>query len=171
MNLPKRKHPRLKKYDYSQTGCYFITICIKNRLHLLGEIPDNVSALPNVWEENPSLIILSDIGRTVQTYITSINETYPAVSVDHSVIMPNHIHLLISIIEHENNDVEMLSPRPTLNTILRSFKTMITKQIGYSIWQESFYDRIIRDDKGYLEVFNYIDKNQLKWHEDELYGK
>ena len=145
-------------------------------MHLLGKISDNESVLPNVWEENPSLIILSDIGRMVQTYITSINETYPAVSIDHSVIMPNHIHMLIAIREHENDGEGIMRPypmssHPTINTILRSFKTIITKQNGYSIWQESFYDCIIRDDKGYLEVFDYIDKNQLKWHEDELYGK
>jgi len=171
MNLPKRKHPRLKEYDYSQNGCYFVTICIKNRLHLLGEIPDNESVLPNAWEDNPSLIVLSNIGITVELYIKSKNEIYSGVSVDLYTIMPNHIHLLISIEKHENNGVGMLPSRPTLNTILRSFKTMITKHIGYSIWQSSFYDRIIRDDESYLEVFRYIDENQLKWHEDELYGK
>lgn len=91
MDLPKRKHPRLKEYDYSQNGCYFVTICVKNKKQLLGRI--------NV----------------------------------------------------------------TLFTVIRSFKTMVTKEIGFSIWQSSYYDRIIESENGYLEAWRYIEENPLKW--------
>jgi len=63
----------------------------------------------------------------------------------------------------------MPSSRPTLNTIIRSLKTMVTKELGYSIWQTSYYEHIIRNQHSYEEIWQYIDNNPLKWELDELY--
>ena len=83
-NLPQRKSIRLKQYDYSSPGYYFITICIKNRLHLLGAIT-NLN------------LQLSKEGLAVNTYLSSIPETYDNVKLDEYIIMPNHIHMIIII--------------------------------------------------------------------------
>ncbi len=85
--LPKRKDPRLKGFDYSKTGAYFLTICTQNRKNILWTI---------VWEGFP-LPKLSPYGEIVDRWIQKIPEKYPEVSVDHYVIMPNHIHILLSV--------------------------------------------------------------------------
>ena len=83
--------------------------------------------------------------------------------------MPNHIHIIIVINEPNVDSGGMRASRPTLHTMIRSLKTMITKQIGNGIWQDSYYDKIIREERDYREIWEYIDENPLKWQEDELY--
>lgn len=163
MELPKRKHPRLKNYDYSQNGCYFVTVCVKDRKNLLGTIPVGRDA------HIPPSVFPSNIGVIVDKYIKNIPSVYTGIIVDSYVIMPNHVHLLITIETADQGGGGMWASRPTLHTVVRSFKTMVTKQIGHSIWQGSYYDRIIRDEKAYWEAWQYIDENPLKWQEDELY--
>lgn len=88
MNLPKRKKNRLKEYDYSRSGAYFVTICTKYKKHILSKI--------NVGDGFPVPLITQQ-GNVVDYYINKISEKYSAINVDKYVIMPNHIHLLISI--------------------------------------------------------------------------
>lgn len=92
-----------------------------------------------------------------------MNTVYENVFVDNYVIMPNHIHLIIRI---ESGRTQFA---PTIGRIIKQFKGSITKQIGKSIWQKSFYDHIIRDDYDYQTKWQYIDENPGKWLEDELY--
>ncbi len=162
MTLNKRKHPRLKEFDYSTNGCYFATICVKDRKNLLGNIEVGRDALI------PPCIELTNIGNIVDKYIKNINCTYDDVWVDTYVIMPNHIHLLIVM---QDNYGGMRASRPTLHTIIRSLKTMVTREIGYSIWQNSYYDHIIRNKNSYLEITKYIEENPLKWRNDELFNE
>ena len=157
MNLPKRKHPRLKNYDYSQNGCYFVTVCVKDKKRLLGRV--NVGRDAHI----PPQTELSEIGKVAEKYIQNIDSVYDNVTVENYVIMPNHIHFLFLFYEEPYNNGGMRASRPTLHTVIRSFKTMVTKDIGYSIWQDSYYDRIIEEEKGYLEAWQYIDENPLKW--------
>ncbi len=157
MDLPKRKHPRLKGYDYSQNGCYFVTVCVKDKKQLLGRISVGRDA------HIPPTIELSEIGKVADKYIRNINSVYQNVSVENYVIMPNHIHLLFLFYEEPCADGGMRASRPTLFTVIRSFKTMVTKEIGYSVWQDSYYDEIIDNENGYLEAWRYIDENPLKW--------
>lgn len=159
-NLPQRKHIRLKGYDYSQPGAYFITICTKDRKHLLSTIPVGRGAL------TPPCILLSEAGKTVEKYILNINSAYKGIIVERYVIMPNHIHLLIRI----ESSGGMKASRPTVQTIVRSFKTMVTREIGYSIWQDSFHEHIIRGEDDYFSIWKYIDENPLKWYEDKYYA-
>lgn len=160
MELSSRKHPRLKEYDYSQNGCYFITLCTKNKKCLLGKITveQNSPSQPSVY--------LAAAGRISKKYIENIETVYKCVKVENYVIMPNHIHLLLSIDDfaYAGKDV-----RPTVQTIVRSFKTMVTKQLGFSVWQASFYDVVVRNEAVFLEIYKYIDDNPFKWVEDELY--
>jgi REP element-mobilizing transposase RayT len=168
MELSNRKHPRLKEYDYSQNGCYFATICVKNRMHLLGSFINTKTPLPNVWEANPNPVSLSYVGEVTEKYIGNVNIKYDNITVDKYVIMPNHIHLLITFDHSNNNNGGMLTSSPTLHTVVRSLKTMVTKTVGHPVWQESYYDRVIRNDAEFQETWKYIDENPLKWQEDEL---
>jgi len=159
-NLPQRKHPRLKDFDYSQNGAYFVTICTKDRKYLLGTIPVGRGAL------TPPEIQLSEIGRITEFHIQNINSVYEGVLIEKYAIMPNHIHLLIRI----ENDGGMRASRPTIQTIIRSFKTMVTRKIGFSIWQDSFHEHIIRNEADFLAIWKYIDENPIKWQEDKYYS-
>ena len=155
MNLPKRKHPRLKNYDYSQNGYYFITICTQDHKKLLGSIhlPDDPQALPDNT--------LSEYGRITETYIKSIENAYRNVYVEKYVIMPNHVHLILVL--YSDKDTE---PAPSIQTVIHGFKSLTTKKIGFPIWQESFYEHIIRNDAAYREIWTYIDDNPRRWLED-----
>ena len=147
MKFPKRKHPRLKEYDYSNDGGYFVTVCVKNKENLLGE-----PVLVN------GKIKLTPIGETAEKHIKAINSAYDGVRVDSYMIMPDHIHMLITI------SGGMRACRPTsLQTVVRTFKTMVTREIGFSVWQTSFYEHIVRDEKDYTDIDNYIKANPQKY--------
>lgn len=140
MDLPKRKNIRLHNYNYSYNGAYFITICTKNKENLLWK---NVGAnCVRPLDQLP----LSKIGIVIENEIYKLNTVYENIKVDKYQIMPNHIHLIIFIYEDSNGRTQFA---PTISRIIKQFKGSITKQIGFSIWQKSFYDRIIRNEKEY----------------------
>ncbi len=156
MDLPKRKNIRLNDYNYSSNGAYFITICTKNKENLLWK---NVGAnCVRPLDQLP----LSKIGIVIENEIYKLNTVYENIKVDKYQIMPNHIHLIIFIYEDSNGRTQFA---PTISRIIKQFKGSITKQIGFSIWQKSFYDRVIRNEKEYQEVWNYIHNNPLKYLE------
>lgn len=105
---------------------------------------------------------LSKIGIVIENEIYKLNTVYENIKVDKYQIMPNHIHLIIFIYEDSNGRTQFA---PTISRIIKQFKGSITKQIEFSIWQKSFYDRIIRNEKEYQEVWNYIHNNPLKYLE------
>ena len=159
MELPKRKSNRLSYYDYSTPGAYFITICVKHHKCIFWE---NVGASI----ARPHEPILSWCGKIADETIRSIPVHYPAITVDHYVVMPNHIHLLLQI----NTDADgrpMVAP--TISTVVQQLKGVATKKIGCSIWQKLFHDHIIRNEKDYLKIWEYIDNNPARWKEDCFY--
>lgn len=159
MELAKRKPTRLQGYDYSTPGAYFITICVKDRKQLLSTIVgDDAYIVP----QN----ILSQIGLICDKYINNINTKYENVTVDKYVIMPNHIHMIISL----HGTMMASSPTNSIESIIRSFKIMVSKEIGISIWQRSYHDHIIRGEKDYQKIWNYIDTNILGWKKDYFYN-
>ncbi len=160
---PKRKHPRLKEYDYSQPGSYFVTICTKDRKHLLGQIPIGRNDLIR------STICLSDIGKAAFDVIQNTSASYSNVTIEKFAIMPNHIHLLITIAPSSTDTDDRNSQNTSLHTIVRSFKTLVSKKVGYSLWQDSYYDHIIRNDADFQKVWDYIDINPEKWQEDKYF--
>ena len=159
IELPKRKSARLKYYDYSTPGAYFLTICVKDRKQLLSKIivGDDAHIVPKNR--------LTKIGLICEKYINNINIKYKNVSVDKYVIMPNHIHIIISLY----GTMRASSPTKNIKNIIRSFKIMVTKEIGKSIWQRSYHDHIIRGEKDYQKIWEYIDTNVIRWKKDCFY--
>ena len=160
MNLPKRKSTRLKGYDYSTPGAYFITICTNNRKCILSEIVgDDAHIVPQNH--------LSNYGLICDRYIKNINTKYEDVTVDKYIIMPNHIHLMIFL----HGTMRASSPAKNIETIIRSFKTLVTKEIGHTIWQRSYHDHIIRGENDYQKIWEYIDTNVILWKKDRFYNE
>ena len=157
MDLPKRKLNRLPDFNYSTPGAYFITICTKNRKNLFWKDVGASIARPQ----------LTRWGEIAENAIFQIPKHYPAISVDHYVVMPNHIHLLLQI----NTDTDgraMLAP--TISIVVQQLKGVITKQIGQSVWQKLFHDHVIRSEADYLKIWECIDNNPIKWEEDCFYS-
>jgi REP element-mobilizing transposase RayT len=163
MEMHKRKHPRLKEYDYSQNGCYFVTICTKNREQILSKINVGRDAII------PPQIALTEYGKITDNYINNICKVYNGINVEKYIIMPNHIHLLITIMQDIDGGMKASRPTVSLFTVVRSLKTMVTRQLGFSIWQTSFHEHIIRNEEEHLKIWKYIDTNHIKWEVDCYY--
>ena len=159
MELPTRKQSRLAQYDYRTPNAYFITICTNNRRNLFW---NDVGAII----DRPENVPLTRLGEVAQQSIRDISSHYPAITVDHSVIMPNHIHLLLQI-HTDANGRSMIAP--TISTVVRLMKGTVYKQAGFAVWQKGFYDHVIRNDNDYRDIWNYIEGNPSKWAEDKLY--
>ena len=155
-----RRKNRLREYCYSQSGAYFITICTKNREKLFWA--NKMSDISGIED-----ISLSSVGIVVEQVIKSIPTHYPAVHVDHFVIMPDHVHLLLHI-QTDSDGRPMTCP--TISTIIQQIKGIVSKRIGFPLWQKGFYDHIIRGEKDYLEIWEYIDNNPAKWTENRRLG-
>ena len=168
--LPKRKDIRLKNYDYSKSGAYFITICTKNKEKLLWNGEFNVQDFYwNIVGEHcvlPQGLPLSNIGIVVEENLKKWNETYKNVCLSSYVIMPNHLHVMVVILPDKGGSTQC---SPTVSRMVKLFKEAVTKQIGQKIWQVSFYDHVIRDKRDYEQISKYIYENPLKWEFDELY--
>lgn len=154
MEHPVRKHPRMKEYDYSQEGCYFITFCVKDHRCCLGKVYSSQDET-----ESPK-VELSQWGRIVSDVIERIPKAYKDVILDCYAVMPNHVHLLLTLGCDSNSSIP---------TIVRGIKTLVTKTIGQSIWQDSYYDHVIRNEQGYKKVWEYVNSNAAKWLEDRYY--
>jgi len=109
---------------------------------------------------------LSEYGIIVENEIKVLSETYNLVEVVKYVVMPNHIHMIISI-----SDGGRTQFAPTVSRMVKQFKGLVTKRIGFSLWQKSFHDHIIRDESEYRRIWQYIDENPQHWDEDEYRNK
>jgi len=160
-----RQSLRLREYDYSQPGYYFVTICVYEHAELFGKINNNE-------------MILNEYGAIASIYWQEIPKHYPNVELDKWVIMPNHVHGII-IISDDTRDVgtEQCSvpttKRVSLSQIVKSFKNVTTKQIRSEFsnvnfaWQRSFYDHVIRDEIALYKIREYIINNPAMWGSDE----
>lgn len=158
---PVRKNMRLKGYDYSNGGYYFITVCTSGKETMLGQIDNDVGAIIN----RPPAVILSEYGNIVEAVLSEIPEHYSEVAIDKHVIMPNHIHLILVV----NRGRLIIAPTKSVPVIMQQFKQQVTKRIGFSLWQKSYYDHVIRNDDEYKRIWTYIDENPSRWQEDEYY--
>lgn len=169
MKEKRRKHPRLKDYDYSQPGGYFVTFCTKNREMLLGMD----TGIADVGPDAPigPHTGLTTLGMWTRQAIRSAGDTYPHIDIDY-VIMPNHVHMVIKIAEQEGTEDigPMRASGPTVGMVVRGIKTLVTRKAGYPIWQEKFYDHVIRDEEEYRRIVQYMADNPAKWKEDEYYA-
>ena len=168
--LPVRKHPRLKEFDYSQNGYYYVTICTQNNLPILSHVIVGRGLAP---ADAPTVEIeLTVTGKIVEEQLLDLPNRFPCVNIDNYVIMPTHTHIIIII----SGKAAGASPRPTLMDVVRVFKSMSTRLcnqneniLGRKIWQSSFYDKIIGNEEAYWSIWHYINENPDRWNEDEYY--
>ena len=146
MDLPKRKPTRIPGFDYGRQNYYFVTICTHKKACLF-------------WKQNR----LNDYGKIVEAAILQIPRVYSGVTVEKYAVMPNHIHAVIAIEEG-----------PSLTQIVGQLKATVTKKIHKTqgdilVWQRSFYDHIVRNQKDYERIWLYIHGNPQCWDEDCFY--
>ena len=163
-DLPKRKQIRLKDYDYSQNGFYFITICTYKKKKIFGII-------------NNEKTILNDIGRIVEHTWKDL-ENHNNIKIHEYVIMPEHIHGIIQINKNRLYLPKDSIPEKNNNSIpeiIRQFKSFSSRRINQflnnndfksfssgELWQKSYYEHIIRDEMDYIEKAEYIMNNPIK---------
>lgn len=188
MQNQNRKSIRLKEYDYSEPGDYFITICTQDREELFGEIVDGE-------------MVLNEVGKIVEEEILKTTSIRKEINIDIFCIMPNHIHLMITILCDENGRIGCRGEpvvRPDLNkqnnsidkniltdqnvratqrvaptlkpntigSIMGQIKSITSKKSCINLWQRNYYEHIIRNQKSYDEVYTYIQSNPQNWNSD-----
>jgi len=150
-----RKSPRLKKYDYSIPGYYFVTICTLGMKEIFGEIKNGK-------------MNLNKLGKIVFTNWENISTLHHGVELDEFIIMPNHIHGIIIVVDAKVASTTNRS-KMTLSKLIQQFKRACTIEISSTsrlindVWQRSFYDRIIRNEDELYQIRKYIQQNSLKW--------
>lgn len=187
LNKHNRKSIRLKGYDYSQAGLYFITICCQNKVHLFGNVINKQ-------------MILNDAGKMIEKWFNELQNKFPDVKCHEMVVMPNHIHFIIENIGSVGADLrvcpndsnfsktekrvsEILGEHAgsPLHRVLQWFKTMSTNEyirgvknnnwipFDGKLWQRNYWEHIIRNDQSYQKISDYIINNPSKWNDDTLF--
>lgn len=190
--LPNRKSIRLKGYDYSQAGLYFVTICTQNRAHLFGNIKNGE-------------MILNDAGKMVETEWMKLTDRYKNIQLHEYVVMPNHFHAIFQIVgatlvvDPNVGQPQGIAPTPgitptpgiaptegiaptgkRLGDMVGAFKSITT--VNYirhiktndwprfygKLWQRNYWEHIIRNEFAYNRISQYIINNPLKWENDKL---
>jgi putative transposase len=179
----RRRSIRLRGYDYSQAGAYFVTICTQNRERLFGEIVGGK-------------MMLNDAGNMIKTVWQEIPLYYTGTEIDEFVVMPNHIHGIAIIVgatprgcpdKNGQTQGQARGPAPTeytgalsLGDIVHRFKTMTTKryvdgvkQWGWKpfpgrLWQRNYWEHIVRNETELNRIREYIHNNPAKWETDRL---
>ncbi len=179
-NIHHRRSIRLQGYDYTQPGLYFVTLVAHARRELFGQIINEK-------------MHLSPLGKIVRDEWIQSNRIRKEISLfeDEFIVMPNHIHGIVNIIEtaglnntqSERNDrLEKGGRRPpqlirfpkSLGSFIAGFKSAVTsrsiKELDlFEVWQRDYYDHIIRSEKEYDRIWNYINDNPRRWAEDQLH--
>ena len=163
---PVRKKMRLPEWNYSSEGTYFLTICSKDRKALFSRIVGR--GILDAPEVN-----LTGIGSCVQDAIIFLECQHPEIQFHHWVIMPNHVHILLSLqktVKSANGASGM--PRPTdavIPKMISSLKRFTNRKTQIDLWQNGYYDHIIRDEQDFLIRWQYIENNPAAWLEDDYY--
>jgi putative transposase len=168
-NNRSRRSIRLKGYDYSADGAYFITICVGNRECLLGEI-------------NDGQMIINEYGSIVRDVWEDLPDRVSDIDLDEYIIMPNHFHAIILINKspesteiHKDLDIDDIKARRKmiLPKVVGRFKMLAAKAINQSreiegsFWQRNYYERVIRSEEDCQIVRQYIINNPVQWEMDE----
>ena len=158
--LPRRRDIRLKEYDYSQPGYYFVTICTAVRHQdILSVISPAVGAIIN---RPPAEVSLTALGQLARQAILEIPNRYPGILVDTYCIMPDHVHLILAVQNTESDGRQIAAPT-SISTVIQQLKRAVSRAAGQSVWQKSFYDHIIRNDADLAEARQYLANNPLNW--------
>lgn len=179
----------MKGFDYSSDHLYFVTICVKDMLCCFGEVVEmdcdgmgtsrDLSVQEDINKSNQSnskkghnqKMQLNKYGLIVKERLGWLPVQYPYVSIHNSVVMPNHLHLILEI---DSSSVSKEIKIKSLSSLMGAFKTTASKLIHETgflefAWHRSFHDHIIRDDKAYKNIHAYIDENPKNWFEDDLF--
>lgn len=197
IKIHNRRSIRLKGYDYTQPGAYFITLCAQDRIHLFGQIRHGEMKL-------------NEFGKIVSGEWERTTQMRPNIRTADFVVMPNHIHGILVIADDDirrgtlqktdvdgggvmgrgvlqyaptenTNPDDMVnapfkSPSKTIGAIIRGFKSATTKRINQlrntprlPVWQRNYYEHIIRNDASYHQITEYIRLNPARWEEDRLF--
>jgi len=181
-----RRSIRLQGYDYSQPGLYYITICTQNKACIFGKI-------------NNGKMVLNGAGTMIKTIWSEIPVHYHGFDIHEFVVMPNHIHGIIQIISNPapvgtgpracpDNDGQPIKGQPqgiaptmTLFDIMHRFKSFTTNQYNKGVkqnnwhpfdkklWQRNYYEHVIRNEKSYDQICEYIATHTLHWQDDKYY--
>lgn len=174
---PNRRSIRLKDYDYSKAGLYFITICTQDKKHLFGKIYNKK-------------MFLNDAGKMIKNVYDDIPHFYKNFRNDKICIMPNHIHFIIEILKNHNPSCNLTlieservqGPAPTLlSEIIANFKSITTQKyisgiknnswINFNkrLWQRNYWEHIIRNSEDLNEIKKYIRENPKNWHSNDFF--
>jgi len=196
--LPQRKSIRLKGYDYSQAGLYFITICCQDRIYRFGDVIDGK-------------MIFNEYGEIAHNEWIKLTERFPNMEMDAFQIMPNHMHGIIALsvratltvaqnngiaqndvvaqntvtqndMQPHINDGQLQGIAPmTISDIVGAYKSLVANgcleiyksknKIMGKLWQRNYYEHIIRNEKSYQYISEYIINNPTKWANDKFYTK
>ena len=143
-----RKPTRIPGYDYATYNYYFLTVCTYEKRCIFGKQRK-----------------LNEHGIIAEECILSIHDVFSDIIVDKYVVMPNHIHMIL-----------ITTGKTNICTAIGQYKSVVTKKIHnvdpeINVWQRSFHDHIIRNQKEYENIWEYIQYNDQKWAEDCFYPK
>ncbi|QNO15563.1 transposase [Alkalicella caledoniensis] len=158
MSTPHRKKIRIKDYDYSLAGGYFVTICTNNKTKIFSNVSNG--------EVN-----LTPCGKMIDEKLKEMGNKYNGVILDEYVIMPNHIHVIL-ILEGDSVPLHSLIGKFKSVTTVEYFKRV--KDLGWKpvdkkLWQRNYYEHVIRNNKDLFVHRNYIEENPTRWDSDEYY--
>ena len=160
--LPKRKPTRLKNFDYSSIGAYFVTVCTKDRMPILSDVIREIS----VTEDKKDTVFktkLTNCGKIVEYELLALESRYSNITIDGYVIMPDHIHFVVMIHRTQGGGIS-----PTLSDAVCVFKSLATrkcKEIGIdNLFQRSFAEHIVRNSDDYETRIKYIYENPMRWY-------
>ena len=157
----KRKALRLKEYDYSSVGCYFITVCTYKRARVLSNIVGAIHESPKIQ--------LTEQGKIVDNILSNL-PMHLGVEIGTYAIMPDHIHLVIAVTEDKKRAIREspLQARSIISKVVGFIKMNASKAIHQQygdvpVWQRGYYDHIIRNYADYQETVRYISENPIRW--------
>ncbi len=168
LDFPQRKSIRLKGYDYTREGAYYVTLCTQNKKCIFGK----------VVEERTEL---NDLGKVVAGSWKWLARRYSYVELDEWIVMPNHFHGILLIRAAGGSRTAPTASDPVqrsrkikpLGRLIGAFKTVSSTRIsqlsslsGSEVWQRDFYDHVIRDRADLLRIRQYIQENPMLWTED-----
>jgi len=144
-DIHHRKSIRIKEYDYSQEGIYFITICCKNRGNIFGNVKG-------------TKVELNQFGQILYKELINLNTRYNNSNILKYIVMPDHIHF---VIELKSNNIK------TIGDIIKTYKSItnkkINKIISMEVWQRNYYEHIVRNEKELYNIYQYIENNPINW--------
>lgn len=191
-DIHHRRSIRLKEYDYSQAGAYFVTICVHDRECLFGEIVEMTGEhqhqgecrKPGECHSPLREMVVNDLGRIVAAEWIRSAEIRSEIELGEFVVMPNHFHGIVNITTQPVgayghtpvHHMPVRSPSKTIGAMVRGFKSAVTKFVnearnspGVPLWQRNYYEHVIRDDADYNRIAEYVIANPQRWIEDKLH--